>query len=315
MGDRFQLWEQDWKITLQYGIKQVFGENGGPGGLFHSLRIIPPILDICDDIHRICPEAYVFNLSNPLIRVSHAVHTKYPSLRYVGLCDLLGSPIDHLPALLQTPLSNLSFEAGGFNHFSILVEVTYKDNGRDAYPDLRQKAAEYFSRAPACYDIFGERQLIVEVLHRFGYLPMTTDSHIGEYIPWAHKSVDHQSILAFYHKYRQSTLAPQQSSQARMALGSGSQHWRAIPIIEGIVTDSRHEEIAVNIPNEEFIEYLPKSQVVEVPAIIDKQGIHGIQLNSCPKAFAGLLMNQVAVNDLTTEAVLTGSKATGDRNK
>ena len=49
VGRRFDLWEQDWKIPVKYGIKQIYGENGGPGGLFHSLRIIPAILDICDD--------------------------------------------------------------------------------------------------------------------------------------------------------------------------------------------------------------------------------------------------------------------------
>ncbi|MDY6834323.1 MAG: hypothetical protein SVY53_05925 [Chloroflexota bacterium] len=310
VGDRFQLWEQDWKIPLQYGIRQVFGENGGPGGLFHALRVIPSILNICSDIQNLCPDAYVFGLSNPLIRISHAVHSKYPDLRYTGLCDLLGSPLEHLPILLETPFSNLSFKAGGFNHFSILVEVTYKDTGKDAYPNIRQRAPEYFSKAPACYGVIGERQLIVEVLDRFNYLPMTTDSHLGEYIHWAHKSVDHRSILEFYQSYRKSTAAPQPSPWDRIAAGSGSQHWRSIPIIEGILTNSHHEEIAVNVPNDGLIEYLPKNQIVEVPAIIDSQGIHGIQLPNYPKAFAGLLMNQVAVNDLTTEAVITGSKET-----
>jgi alpha-galactosidase len=81
-----------------------------------------------------------------------------------------------------------------------------------------------------------------------------------------------------------------------------------IPIIEGILADSHHEELAVNIPNDGFIEYLPQNQVVEVPAIVSKDGVHGVKLDPYPRAFAGLLMNQVAVNDLTTEAVLTGSK-------
>ena len=54
VGDRFKLWDQDWKIPQQYGMKQIYAENGGPGGLFHSLRIIPPILDICDDIVKAC---------------------------------------------------------------------------------------------------------------------------------------------------------------------------------------------------------------------------------------------------------------------
>ena len=66
VGNRFDLWEEDWRIPQQYGIQQVYGENGGPGGLFHALRIIPPILDICADVMQICPQATVFNYSNPM---------------------------------------------------------------------------------------------------------------------------------------------------------------------------------------------------------------------------------------------------------
>ena len=82
VGDRFKLWEQDWRIPQQYGIRQVYGENGGPGGLFHSLRIIPPILEICEDITKICPEAFVFNFSNPMSRICTTVHRKLPELKF-----------------------------------------------------------------------------------------------------------------------------------------------------------------------------------------------------------------------------------------
>jgi alpha-galactosidase len=80
IGDRFELWEQDWRIGQQYGIRQVYGENGGPGGLFHSLRIIPPILEICGDVLEICPDATVFNFSNPMSRICTTVGRKYPDL-------------------------------------------------------------------------------------------------------------------------------------------------------------------------------------------------------------------------------------------
>ena len=310
VGDRYELWEQDWKIPLQYGIRQVYGENGGPGGLFHALRIIPPILDICEEIQAVCPDAYVINLSNPMIRISHAVHTKYPDLKYIGLCHEVAALIEHLPILLETPFSNLSIRAGGFNHFSILVEATYKDTGKDAYPDIREKGPAYFEKAPAYFGNIGERGLFVEILNRFGYLPITTDSHFGEYIHWAYDVVDHNGILEFYDKYKKSMLAPSQGLPlTRLANGMPEEeYWRVVPIIEGILTDSHHEELAVNIPNDGFIEYLPKNQVVEVPAIVGKDGVRGVKLDPYPKAFAGLLMNQVAVNDLTTEAVLTGSK-------
>ena len=90
VAPRFGLWDQDWKIPQQYGMKQIYAENGGPGGLFHSLRIIPPILEICEDINRICPEAYVYNFSNPMQRICHAVSVKFPEMKIDRLDRIFG---------------------------------------------------------------------------------------------------------------------------------------------------------------------------------------------------------------------------------
>ncbi|MDR3375436.1 MAG: hypothetical protein P4L98_17055 [Ancalomicrobiaceae bacterium] len=309
VGDRHTLWEQDWKIPMQYGFRQVYGENGGPGGLFHALRIIPPILTICQRISEICPDAYVLNLSNPMVRISQAVHTKFPALKYVGICHEVASLNEHLPLLLNTPIENLEFKAGGFNHFSVLVEATYKDSGKDAYPDIRAKAPAYFAKAPAVFGYIGERSLFQEILKRFGHLPITTDSHFGEYIPWAASVVDHRGILEFYSSYKAAMRSNHEEALRRIADGTPpEEYWRVVPIIEGILTDTHHGELAVNLPNDGLIGYLPANQIVEVPAVIDANGIHGVRLDPYPKAFAALLMTQVPVNDMTTEAVLSGSK-------
>ncbi len=299
VGDRYELWEQDWQIPLQYGIRQVYGENGGPGGLFHSLRIIPPILDICEDIGRICPDAYVINFSNPMSRICHTVNTKYPDLKLIGLCHEVASLPMHLPRMLDTPLANLRFSAGGLNHFSVLLEITYKDTGADAYLDVREKAPAYFEGWP-------ERGLFMEILKRFGYLPITTDSHFGEYIQWAHEVVDHKGILDFYATYKAWCL--EQVPDSRIEGTPEEEYWRVVPIMEGILMDSHHEELAVNLPNDGLITNLPEDMIVEVPAIVDADGVHGVQLGALPTGFAGLLANQVAVHELTTEAVLTGSR-------
>ena len=125
VAPRFDLWDQDWQIPLQYGFKQVFGENGGPGGLFHSLRVTPPIIEICDDINAICPNAFVFNYTNPMQRVCQTVTTKYPEMKFVGLCHEIASMERQLPDILNTPFNNIQYRAGGLNHFSILVEARY----------------------------------------------------------------------------------------------------------------------------------------------------------------------------------------------
>ena len=300
VGNRYELWEQDWKIPLQLGLPQVYGENGGPGGIFHSLRIIPPILEICDDIAQICPGALVINLSNPMTTISMAILKKFPDLKVVGLCHEISSLIEHLPRMLEMKFSDLSIKAGGLNHFSILVEAKYKPTGKDAYPDIREKALEYYKTMP-------ERGLFREFVQVYGYLPNTTDSHFSEYIQWAQEITDHKGILDFYNNYMHECTKPI-NEYRRLKVGTlASEYWRVVPVIEGIVTNSGHEELAVNIRNDGFIPCLPDELVVEVPATVNASGIHGVALD-IPKGFAGLLKNRVGVLELTCDAVLNESK-------
>ncbi len=327
VGDRFALWEQDFKVPREFGIRQVYGENGGPGGLFHSLRIIPPILEICQDIRSICPGAQVFNYSNPMSRICTTVLKKYPGLKFTGLCHEVFSLKRHLPLMLETPLENLVIRAGGLNHFSVLLDIRYKNgngnvnvnvNGnemRDAYPDVRQKALDYFRDVPGDASLlsqlvgsevetrpWAERGLFEVMLSKFGVLPITSDSHFGEYLQWAHEVVDHQGIADFYAQYKR------YSRQKQPGLELSFSEERAVPVMEGILSDSGHEELAVNIKNDKLIDDLPGDLAVEVPAAVSKAGVRGIPLGKLPPGIAGLLQNQVAVHRLTAEAVLKKSK-------
>lgn len=200
---RFELWDQDLWIPREFGNRQMMGENGGPGGLFHALRIIPPILEICDDIHNICPNAWIINFSNPMSRICLAIHRKYPDLKVVGLCHEIAFVKEHIPKMLETPYENLEYKAGGLNHFGVILDIKYKDSGKDAYPDIRAKAKDYFQSVPKV-DGFG---LVHFVLETYGYLPYTTDSHYGEYIHWAADVGDFDGVQRFRDTYREMTLA------------------------------------------------------------------------------------------------------------
>jgi alpha-galactosidase len=326
VGDRFALWEQDRTVPQQYGFRQVFGENGGPGGLFHTFRVVPPILEICRDIQDICPDAHVFNYSNPMSRICTTVHRAFPDLRFIGLCHEIASLRHCLPKILDTPIENIEYRAAGLNHFSVLLEASRRDTGQDAYPEIREKAADYFESLPCLGSIlkrlvavaegcdpdsapaledrahpWAERGLFRILLERFGYLPITTDSHLGEYVQWAHEVVDHEGILDFYSYYKQWT----QRSEPQIQL---AQSERLVSIIEGILCDTGYEEAAVNVPNRGFIAQLPEFIVVEVPAIVDAKGVHGVSLGALPHGFAGLLCNQIAVHDLAAEAILQRSR-------
>jgi alpha-galactosidase len=320
IGDRFKLWEQDYEIPRKYGNKQVFGENGGPGGLFHSLRIIPPIIEICKDVERICPNAWVINFSNPMSRICLAIKRKFENkVKAVGLCHEIAFAEDYLPGMLNTPFSNLQIKAGGLNHFGILLEVKYKDTGRDAYPDISQKARTYFDTVRASDEISHATadksfSLVTEILRIYNYLPYTHDSHFGEYIQWASECADQKYIREFYEIYKLFCLEQPNQLKSIVEEKQPTSMWltpsgeRAIPIIEGIVTDSKHHELSVNLPNEGIIDNLPRDLVVECPATVDKNGVQGVKLGEIPSGLAGLMRIQATVQDLTVQAALTGSK-------
>jgi len=310
VGPRFEWFDLDYTIPRKYGNKQVMGENGGPGGLFHSLRVIPPILEVCDDIQKICPNAFLINFSNPMSRICLAIKRKFPNIRFVGLCHELFGFQFHYSRILETPLKNLKIIAGGLNHFGVALSIKYADTDKDAYPDLRKKAPKYLSEIKG----FGnDVDLVRYILEKFGYLAYTPDSHYGEYISWAWEKANLEGIREFYNGYKAMTIKTGDRLIKRIKRGSGASlvkpdQERAIPIIEGIITNSGHQELSVNLPNDDVITNLPQDLVVECPAIVSKYGLEAVKLGEYPKGLAALLRNQASVQDLVVEAILKKSK-------
>ncbi|MFX1316451.1 MAG: hypothetical protein ACFE9T_11345 [Promethearchaeota archaeon] len=310
---RFKLLDMDYRVPQEFGNKQVMGENGGPGGLFHSLRIIPPILDICEDIQRICPSALIINYSNPLSRICLAVKRKYPSLKFVGLCHEFQDFEPILTKILGTSISNLKIKAGGLNHFGVILDVKYKDTGKDAYPDIRKNGSNILRSIEKGPYLDSGYDLIAFILETYGFLPYTTDGHYGEYIQWAWELADIPATRKFIRNYERGLTEQGERYKSLIKKGKGAKvvipdEERAVPIIEGFISDSNHEEASVNIPNNDIITNLPRDLIVECPAIINKSGVHGVKLGEYPKGLAALLRAQASVQDLVVEAIITKSK-------
>ena len=310
---RFELLDMDYRIPQQFGCKAITGENGGPGGLFHSLRIIPPILAICEDIDRFCPNALLINYSNPMGTICLAIKRKYPFLKFVGLCHEFQHFYPILKKIVGAPISNLEIKAGGLNHFGVILDIKHKDTGKDLYPDIRKngpkilRSIEYGPYLDDGYD------LVAFILELYGYLPYTPDSHYGEYMQWAWEIADIPSVRRFHRDYEAYLKNNFEKLKKLIEKGKGdklvrSEEERAIPIIEGILGNANYEEPSVNVPNEDIITNLPRDLVVECPAIINKNGIHGIKLGEYPKGLAALLNTQASVQDLVVEAILKRSK-------
>jgi len=338
VGDRFKLWMQDYEIPRKHGSTQILGECGGPGGSFHGFRIIPPILDIVKDVEKICPDAFFINFSNPMSRVCLAIKRTVSKLRFVGLCHQIGFMNKHIPILLddrlqnkekagltltewgklhKKKLSDVKMKVGGLNHFGFLLGLEELTTGKDLMLEFNAKAMPYFEKRK---DRFEFSTLTFEIYKRFGFFPYTGDNHLGEYIQIGQEFTKTQDMIdwinhadqggkAIYDKvirtykrfkkgkYLKKGMLPRQPTEEQ-----------AVPIIEAIINDSNLYETAVNIPNKGIINNLPQDLVVEVPAIVNKEGVKGIKIGNLPKNIAALLRIEASVQDVCVEAIITKSK-------
>jgi len=313
VGPRFYWWKIDKKIPWKYGSTQVFGENGGPGGMFHALRIVPPILDICGDMNRLCPDAVFINYSNPMSRICLSIKRKYPDLKTVGLCHEIGMAERVLPESLGVPMEQIDGWYGGLNHFGAVIKVKHKETGKDLIPEIREKSLRQLKRHNRIYPLSSALWLTIYILENFGYMPYTSDSHYGEYIGWARDVVNKIGIQRFYTKYKLSTRLSGNRIRRKIRKNKGHDlvkpdHERAVPIIEGILLNDNHYEISVNIPNKGIITNLPEDLVVECPATVNKSGVHGIRLGEYPEPLVDLLKIEANVQDLVVKAILNKSR-------
>ncbi|MHA1717302.1 MAG: family 4 glycosyl hydrolase, partial [Promethearchaeota archaeon] len=130
-GNRMETWMQDYYIPISYGSKQIYGENGGPGGAFHTWRQVPPMLKIIEKMHDLCKDAWLFNYSNPLPRVTWAIN-RYAkrqlnwNINNVGLCHGVGSALAFLETLFGGILRKCEVVSTGLNHFYWILKLTAK---------------------------------------------------------------------------------------------------------------------------------------------------------------------------------------------
>lgn len=310
--ERMKRWWLDFRIPHKYGIKQVIGECGGPGGLAHTLRVVPLVLEICRDAEDLCPNALIFNYSNPESRVAYAIN-RYTKLKAVGLCPGIYGRMEWLSRALKRQVEAL---AAGLNHFTWILSLWFKDSGEDAYPILMEKLK---AKNPSDQGILAEEPLSKILCLTYGYYPSPSDGHVGEYIPYAWDIVAErergENWLSAVEKWSENIrrivediatgrLSIEQYRSAALISGERGQ---AVNIIRAMISNRRYFEYAVNIPNKGIISNLPSDAVVEVPAVIDGSGIHPVHIGSLPIGIDALCYTQAIIQRLSVEAAYEGS--------
>ncbi|MFH1179478.1 MAG: alpha-glucosidase/alpha-galactosidase [Candidatus Bathyarchaeota archaeon] len=302
--ERMKRWRQDWEIPFKHGIKQVIGENGGPGGLFHTWRNLPPVLDIAYTMEEVCPDAWLLNYTNPVPRLCLAIE-RYTDIKAVGLCHEVEHQLQRLASLMGIPTAILDPVSAGLNHFSWYKELRLKD-GTDAYPMLDEALKKAKGFQPLCKAMY----------RQFGLYPSTDDNHLGEYLAYSWE-VTPEKVRGLNWINRCDEEGQRNWERINMliegkeplAVKGKLSGERAMHIIAGIIGNSNQLELQVNMPNTGQVSNLIKDAIVETPAIINKGGIHPIQVGEMPEGLAALCNIQIMVQSLVVEAGVSGNMA------
>jgi alpha-galactosidase/6-phospho-beta-glucosidase family protein len=299
--DRNRLWRFDFEVPRKYGIRHTLGENGGPGGLFFTLRTLPLVFDIVHEMQELCPKALFINFSNPESRIILALG-RYTPVAAVGLCHGIFMSRDDVARVMGLDHEHVEVWGAGLNHSQCLLQIRDRTTGEDLYPLLRAKEKNYEpSFAPLTRRLF----------RAFGYWLTCSDDHLGEYLAYGweagEKGYDFSAderARAEYMKALDCVLAGD-ALPADWLEPSGE---RGAALIGSVIQDSKRTLESGIVYNKGVIPNLPDDAAVEVPVMADAAGVHPVSLGPLPDPIAKLLAMQVNVQQLAVEAAVRASK-------
>jgi alpha-galactosidase len=336
VGPREETWQRDWEIPLQFGVRQPYGENGGPGGFAHTLRQVPEMLAIARDMERLCPGAWLINFTNPVPRLCLAV-SRYSRIKAVGLCHQINEAYmmagvamaSRFDLDIPTGISSnahpdvwpkagyvadqmkplIDIKAAGLNHFTWILDMHDRRTGEDLYPAFR----EAFFALPPDFE-----PLTRAMFQATGLCPVPGDSHLAEYLPWCHDPLAKpwQKYQLFLYDWEAAKARRKKGWQAIEAMArdqAAVEALRATPgegaaeIVEGLLGWENYHA-AVNIPNRGHIANLPDGAIVELPAMVGGWGIRGLNVGPLSEMVAELCRREIAVAGLSVDAAATGSR-------
>lgn len=334
---REELWRKDWEVPLQHGLRQPYGENGGPGGLMHTCRQIPPFMEIVRDMEELCPDAWLINFSNPLPRITRAI-TKYSTIKTVGKCHQIdvgygivavllrerygvnvprGINLHSDPAntgtirsLAHAGRQHVQIKSVGLNHFIWLLDVRDKETGADLYPALRTALKD----APSTLEPFS-----MDLFRIFDYCPIPGDTHLVEYLPFAHDAVaqpwETYGIPLYNWGDNEAVRLYLRNMMTNMAKGvvpvdgmKDVYSEGAAELIAAIAGNENYYDEAVNIPNRGAISNLPPETVVELPALVNGMGVQGVHVGDLPHPIAALLRREADLVEMVVDTAVSGDR-------
>ncbi len=299
----------DFEIPKKYGLRQTIGDTLGIGGIMRALRTIPVLEDFARDIEEVCPDALFLNYTNPMAMLTGYM-LRYTPVRTVGLCHSVQVCSEHLLKELEMDdkLEGRRELIAGINHMAWLLEIRDKD-GNDLYPEIKARAAAKMA------DPDFKDKVRLDYIKHFGYYCTESSEHNAEYNAFYIKCRYPELISRYnipldeYPRRCVSQIESWKKEYAEMLENGIREHFRSGEygsyIMESIAA-STPLQIGGNVLNSDhLISNLPAEACVEVPCLVNGQGILPCHVGPLPVQCAAMNMTNINVQLLTIEAART----------
>jgi alpha-galactosidase len=265
------------------------------------------VVGIGNDMHELCPDALLLNYTNPMAMVPWAVYAGTPFQNVVGVCHSVRDTHEFLARTVGLDEQDVEFRTAGLNHQAFVLRFRERRTGRDLYPRLR----EIVDADP---DGLG-RRVRVEIFKRFGYFPTESSEHSAEYVPWFLRHDDQVDRFRIetdeYLRRSEDNLEEWERTKAALDRGEELEveptSELASEIIHSLETGATRE-VYCNVPNNGLIDGLPRDACVEVPCIVEENGVQPARIGALPYQCLALNRTFVNVAELTVRAALEGRR-------
>ncbi|MCC6313120.1 MAG: hypothetical protein IT337_03845 [Thermomicrobiales bacterium] len=318
-----RAWERDVRIPEAHGVWQTVGDSVGPGGVFRALRHVPELVAIAHDMEQLCPDAWLFNYTNPLSALVRAVH-KTSSIKAVGLCHGVLHTRAEIARELGLRPADLGITVAGLNHLGWVLDLRHGSD--DLYPRFREIVRRQLASPPPPPEndpYAGFQEVSARLLEIYGLYPSPGDRHVAEFFPFflrrggdrldygLQRGLDMTNSILASRDDRWDRIVAQANGATeldRALFDEAREGERLVGIIEAMTADRPLAELAVNVRNDGLIPNLPPYAVVETPGLIDGRGVHGVAVGPLPEGIAGVLAARVRQQELTVDAALSGDR-------
>lgn len=315
----------DFEIPKKYNLRQTIADTLGVGGIMRGLRTVPHLWKICEDIQDVCPNALLLQYVNPMCINMGAIFAKFPKIDAVGLCHSVQGTAAELAHDLGVKYEDLRYSAAGINHMSFYTrfELRQKDGTYiDLYPELLKGYREgrfpkEITESSMPHVLRCKNIVRYEMMARLGYFVTESSEHFAEYVPWFIKNGRNDLIEKF--------SVPLDEYQVRCV--EANQEWedqtKAYRESETInVCESKEYASSImnsvwtgtpsviygNVRNDGAISSLPDDAIVEVPCLVDRNGIQPTRVGALPTQITALIRTNLNVQELTIKGIMEENK-------